>query len=172
MADRRQSGQVRADDVDVDVEALMLASRVLTAVVARSLAGIQPPVSLVQLRTLAMIATHGTMNLTSVAEGLDVNASNASRTCDRLVRDGLLRRREDTEDRRSIQLSLTPRGQRLVERVFARRRSVLEQVVARMSQTQQRQLTTSLRAFVDAAAKASAEGDLSDAEGHLLRWLV
>jgi DNA-binding MarR family transcriptional regulator len=150
----------------------MAASKVLTAVVARSLIGLAPEVSLAQLRTLVMISTHGVMNLTSVAEGLGVNPSNASRTCDRLVRDGLLDRREDTADRRSIQLSLTRQGQKVVEKLFAKRRAMLEQIVSTMSQAQQRQLSSSLQAFVDAAAKGSAEGDLSDTEGHLLRWLV
>jgi DNA-binding MarR family transcriptional regulator len=150
----------------------MAASKVLTAVVARSLIGLAPEVSLAQLRILVMISTHGAMNLTSVAEGLGVNPSNASRTCDRLVRDGLLDRREDTADRRSIQLSLTRQGQKVVETLFAKRRAMLEQIVSTMSQAQQRQLSSSLHAFVDAAAKGSAEGDLSDAEGHLLRWLV
>jgi DNA-binding MarR family transcriptional regulator len=170
MAEGRRSGPVRGGGVDV--EPVMAASKVLTAVVARSLVAVEPEVSLVQLRTLVMIWTNGTMNLTSVAEGLGVNPSNASRTCDRLVRIGLLDRRDDTEDRRSIQLTLTRPGKKVVEKVFAQRRRVLEQIVARMSQTQQRQLSSSLQAFVDAAAKASADGDLSDAEGHLLRWLV
>ena len=150
----------------------MAASKVLTAVVARSLIGLAPEVSLAQLRTLVMISTHGAMNLTAVAEGLGVNPSNASRTCDRLVRDGLLDRREDTADRRSIQLSLTRQGQKVVEKLFAKRRAMLEQIVSTMSHAQQRQLSSSLQAFVDAAAKGSEKGDLSDAEGHLLRWLV
>lgn len=159
-------------DGQVDVTALMDTTRVLTAVAAHSLATLGAAVSVPQLRVLVMIDSQGPMNLSAVAEGLGVNASNASRACDRLVTSGLLDRRPDDRDRRSIVLSLTDRGERLVGTVVRQRRAMLEQIVSRMSVPDQRLLTACLEAFVVAAEQMSADGGLSDGDGHLLRRLV
>ncbi|HKV22888.1 MAG TPA: MarR family transcriptional regulator [Mycobacterium sp.] len=50
------------------------------------------------------------MNLAAVADDLNVNPSNASRTCDKLIRAGLLDRDVSELDRRHIDLSLTAAG--------------------------------------------------------------
>ena len=49
-------------------------------------------VSVPQMRVLVLLWTGEPLNLSAVAEGLGVNASNASRTCDRLVAAGLVER--------------------------------------------------------------------------------
>jgi DNA-binding MarR family transcriptional regulator len=160
------------DERDRGVEALMAATKVITAAVAHSLAAVDAHVSLTQLRVLVMIGANGPMNLSSVADGLGVNASNASRTCDQLVGLGLVDRREDSRDRRHLVLSMTTSGDDLVEKVMRHRRSVLQQVVDGMPPDDRRQLTTALTCFVDAAARLSETGDIDDGEGHLLRWLT
>src|SRR5574339_337509 len=86
----------------VDLEALTGTTRVLTAVLASSLANLAQTVTLPQWRVLVMISTRGALNLSAVAEGLGVNASNASRACDRLVATGMLARDEDPRDRRHV----------------------------------------------------------------------
>src|ERR687885_28212 len=102
------------DGRDRTVEALMATTKVITAAVAHSLAVVDAQVSMPQLRVLVMLGAHGPMNLSSVADGLGVNASNASRTCDQLVGLGLLDRREDERDRRHLVLSMTTAGERLL----------------------------------------------------------
>jgi DNA-binding MarR family transcriptional regulator len=161
-----------AEEPDRSVAALLETTKLLTAVAAHSLASLHSTMSVPQLRVLVMIDAQGPMNLTTVAEGLGVNASNASRTCDRLVSSGLLARRTDERDRRSIVLSLTQKGQRLVDTVMRQRRSMLEQIVHKMDVEQQGELASGLAAFVEAALTVSGDGGLSDGEGHLLRGLV
>ncbi len=163
------------DDISgdvVDVAALMDTSRVMTAVVAHSLAHVPVPVSVPQLRVLVMVDTRGPMNLTAIAEGLGVNASNASRACDKLVASGMLDRRPDEQDRRSVVVTLTARGRDLVASLMNLRQAMFEQIVARMSPEHRQQLTSGLQAFVEAAAEASADGGLLDADGHSVRRLV
>ena len=46
------------------------------------------------------------MNLRTIAEHLEVNPSNASRTCDQLVTSGKVARQQDKEDGRNVHLSL------------------------------------------------------------------
>ncbi len=163
------------DDISgdvVDVAALMETSRIMTAVVAHSLAHLNSSVSVPQLRVLVMIDGRGPMNLTAVAEGLGVNASNASRACDKLVGADLLDRQTDEQDRRSIVLSLTGKGKRLVDALMRERQAMFEQIVARMHPEDQQDLSSALRAFVQAASGLSDDGGLLDEEGHSVVRLV
>jgi DNA-binding MarR family transcriptional regulator len=92
------------------VDAVSRASRTLVGIAAESIAAVDDNVTVPQWRVLAVVDTTGPLNLAAVAAGLDVNPSNASRICDRLIRAGLLDRRESKYDRRNITLSLTAAG--------------------------------------------------------------
>lgn len=94
----------------------MRASRALVGIAAASIAEVDNFVTVPQLRVLVFIDTRGPQNLAAVAAALEVNPSNASRTCDRLIKSRLLHRREAPDDRRHVTLTLTegeePRRQR------------------------------------------------------------
>lgn len=62
------------------VEAVLIASRVLVAVSARSLTDLDDAVTPTQFRSLVILDGHGEMNLNGLAEILGVNASTAMRT--------------------------------------------------------------------------------------------
>ncbi len=154
-----------------EVEELMATSRVLTAVVARSLARAQTSVTTPQLRVLVMLSVRGPVNLTAVAEGLGVNPSNASRTCERLVAAELVHREEDPDDRRHIALRLSPTGERLVESLMSDRRRLFTQIVEQMRPVDRRHLHRGLEGFLQATRQVSDAADLVDGEGTVMRWL-
>lgn len=144
------------------VDAVMEASRALVAIAASSVAEVDDQVTLPQLRVLVMIATQGPRNVATVADALAVNPSNASRTCERLVRAGLLDRRESVADRRNMTLSLTNRGRKVVATVIDRRRTAIEQVLATMAAADRRSLADAFGRFA-AAAGEPAEHDVLSA---------
>lgn len=148
----------------------MAASRTITAAVVHSLAAASESVSVPQLRVLVMLAAGSRMNLSAVAEGLGVNASNASRTCGRLVNLGLVDRQTDPHDRRHVSLALSRSGQRLVADVMRHRERVLAEVVSAMSDRDRRLLTEALTAFNAAAADIPALSAPPGAEGDLVHW--
>ncbi len=173
MASRNVSTRVSAQGVSEEVEALMRASKVFSAAVAHSLALAGGEVTMPQLRVLVMVQDSGPLNMSTVADGLGVSPSNASRTCDRLVRGCLLDRREDPADRRNVALTLTPAGGRLVASMLRQRQTIFHQVVAGMSAAERSKLTAGLTAFSDAARNLATDGGgLSDGDGHLLRLLT
>jgi DNA-binding MarR family transcriptional regulator len=131
----------------------MLATRVLVAVTAQSVTSVEDKVTLPQFRVLVMIASRGPQNLTSVAQGLGVHASNATRTCDRLVDAGLIHRRDNPADRRTLVLQLTAAGRQLVETVTAQRRAAIAAVLTRMPSQLRSDLIPALRAFAEAAGE-------------------
>lgn len=139
-------------------DAVLRASRALVGIAATSLAAVEDVVTVPQWRVLVLIYTRGPMNLASVAAELDVNPSNASRTCDRLTKAGLLDRREAEVDRRNITLTLTAAGRRLVQKVTRQRRAAIEKVLRRMPAPAREGLADALAEFAAAAGESNDEG--------------
>jgi DNA-binding MarR family transcriptional regulator len=146
------SARAAATRSRVDITPLMLASRAVAAAMVRSLESVDASVSVTQMRVLVLLWAGQPLNLSAVAEGLGVNASNASRTCDRLVSAGLVDRGELTGDRRHRVLTLTRRGRTFVEKLMARREQELVEIVARMSDADRDALMVALMPFNEAAA--------------------
>ena len=113
-AAQRRSAGTEGPSAD-QIEAVSRASRALVGIAASSIASVVDDVTVPQWRVLVMVDTRGPLNLAAVAAGLDVNPSNASRICDRLIKAGWLDRQESPTDRRNITLSLTADGRRLVD---------------------------------------------------------
>lgn len=154
-----------------DITPLMLASRAVAAVMVRSLESIDASVSVTQMRVLVLLWTGEPLNLSAVAEGLGVNASNASRTCDRLVSAGLVDRGELTADRRQRVLTLTRKGRTFVERLMNRREQELAEIVGRMSDADRDALMAALTPFNEAAtADLYPDGRPGSRDPRLHEW--
>jgi DNA-binding MarR family transcriptional regulator len=159
-ARRNGSGRVSAAHVD----SVMRASRALVGIAAASVAEVDDTVTVPQLRVLMMVATRGPLNLAAVAAGLDVSASNASRICDRLLKAGLLDRRELPTDRRNVTLTLTDAGKALVDKVTRHRRSAITRILRGMGARERERLADALDSF------AAAAGEPFDDEHLTLIW--
>lgn len=131
-------------ELDPLIDAVLTASRVLVAVAARSLAGIEEDVTLAQYRTLVVLASRGPQNVVSLAGMLGVTASTATRMCDRLIRKGLIRRRAARRDRREVRLALTEAGRRIVDEVTRLRRAELAPILAAVPREEQVELIRAL----------------------------
>lgn len=140
------------------VDAALVAARVFVGIVARSLAEAEAQLTPPQLRVLMIVATRGPLNLSDLSMVMRVHPSNATRAADRLVNDGYLERNESAVDRRRTMLSLAPAGQTLVDAIVERRRLAFEEVLARLSERDQRALCTGLAAFAAAAGEPAETG--------------
>jgi DNA-binding MarR family transcriptional regulator len=159
------------EDQAAAVEVLMAASRVMSAVVARTLAGLEETVSIPQFRVLVMLRYEGALNLKSIADGMGVNPSNASRTCEKLVAAGLLKRDDAEHDRRNVSISLTPRGRRTVDSLMRARAEMLAQAVADMRPVDRRRLVPVLTAFLDAVDSSGLSEMLLAHNAAIPAWL-
>ena len=147
-----------------EIDAVMVATRVMVAVSAQSVASVEDQVTLPQYRVLVMIASRGPQNVTSVAQGLRVHTSNATRLCDKLVEAGLIHRSEDPTDRRNLVLQLTAAAYRLVQTVTDQRRAVITKVLTKLPAPLRNDLLPALRAFADAA------GEIPESQVWALGW--
>ncbi len=139
-----------------DVGIVVDATRVVGHLIAETLAGTEPAITMPQWRVLVLVS-QSPCNLSAVANDLGVHASNATRICDRLVSAGLVRRRRDADDRRNVVLTLTSAGRRVYNKAMRARQVQVERAMARMSSTQRKALIKGMAAFADALA-AEHEG--------------
>lgn len=143
---------------------MLAACRTLVGISVRSLSAVQDEVSVLQLRILTVIASRGTTTLSELAAATGLHMSRASRTCDRMVNDGLIDRTENTDDRRLLSLTLTERGHRIVAEVAAARRAAIEPALGRMS-------ARARTALVEALAElTTATGEPAEADLWALGW--
>lgn len=137
-------------DVDAVVDAVLLSSRALVAVSARSIAAAKG-VALPQFRMLVVLSEVST-NLTALAGALDVvPSSTAMRMVDRLETAGLIERSVHLDNRRETHLALTAAGRRTVRTVTARRRRDMAAVLTHLSADEQAALAAAMTAFARAA---------------------
>jgi hypothetical protein len=73
--------------------------------------------------------------------------------CDRLARKGLIRRHRARADRRAVLVSVTAAGRLVVDQATARRRTLIEQILATLPDDAQKGVAEALRAFSDAAGE-------------------
>jgi DNA-binding MarR family transcriptional regulator len=135
------------------VDAVLTASRSMVAVAMRSLGAAAEETSIAQYRALVVLASRGPQRMVDLAGALDVAPSTAGRMCDRLVRNGLIRRHRARGDRRAVLVSLIPAGRRVVDEATARRRALIADILARLPVTEQQAVAEALRVFADAAGE-------------------
>jgi len=135
------------------VDAVLLASRVLAAVAARSLADVAEEVTLTQYRTLVVLASCGPQSLAGLAQVVGVTPATATRMCDRLVRKSLISRRTEREDRRQLRVVLTAKGRSLVGDVTDRRRKEIARITDEIPAAEQAALVHALGRLASAAGE-------------------
>jgi len=139
-------------------EATLTASRAMLGVVARSVGPALEQVSLPQLRVLVLLAGYGTTRSGMLADLVGVHASTFSRTTDRLVAGGWVRRMQNPQSRRETLVELTDAGRRLVASVMQRRRAEMSAILRRVPVDER----PAVRAAFEAFSLAAGEPPLVD----------
>ena len=149
------------DELEEATEAALAASRALLGVVAKSLEPVLGRVTIPQFRVLALLHTLGPTRTGELAERLGVHASTFSRTGDRLVAAGLVRRVGNPASRREVLVQLTPAGRRLVTSVWQRRAKEMRRILAPLSPEERRSILDGLVTFAAAAGEPTVEDAVS-----------
>ncbi|BDB60895.1 MULTISPECIES: MarR family winged helix-turn-helix transcriptional regulator [Rhodococcus] len=158
---RSPSGGRSNKKFDRQVDAVMSASRALVGIAAASVAEVEDRVSIPHLRILVLVGTRGPLTLAGVADELGVDPSGASRAVDKLMKAGLLDRRDSPEDRRKLALTLTPDGAAVVHTVMDHRRDAIAAVLSRLSAGQRDELAAAFGVFAEAAGEPATEDALT-----------
>jgi DNA-binding MarR family transcriptional regulator len=113
------------------VDTVLSATRALVAMAIRTLDAGPVRVTVTQQRVLALIE-EGDFSVSTLADRLGVDQSNASRHCTQLEKLGLVVRRRASHDGRSVDLRVTSKGTEQVRRVRDARRRAIEAVLDHM----------------------------------------
>ena len=97
-------------------------------------------VTFAQMKLLKMVSLTKGYSVSNVAQFLGVSTAAASRAVDRLVRRGLINRTEAPEDRRAVELSLTPKGEALLASYDTAAAGALDRVFGDLSTDQLQQV--------------------------------
>lgn len=114
--------------------------------------------SMSQMATLFRLKHSKVCDVSDVGEHLGVTNAAASQMVDRLVQFGYVERAEDPEDRRVRQLTLTPRGEAVVEESIAARSKWMEQLADAFTEEQQEDILSALNMLMDAATQIEPSG--------------
>jgi DNA-binding MarR family transcriptional regulator len=104
--------------------------------------------SLHQLRALRALEAAPELNLTGLAERLDIGLPTASRLCNRLEAAGMLERTLHPDNRREVQLTLTGQGRRVLKDVARRRSQALAGVLSAMAPAERSALVSGMKAVL------------------------
>jgi DNA-binding MarR family transcriptional regulator len=85
-----------------------------------------------QLRTMLTLVRQDGLTPSALAERFHVTPSTVTGLTDRLVRQRLISRREDPEDRRLVRIYLTPEGRRVVGELEAAGRAYLTEILGQL----------------------------------------
>src|SRR3954454_9179693 len=134
---------------DAVLDALVRISFQVMGVLTRL--GAENDLSLTQLRVLGILRDRRA-RVTDLALFLGVDKSSMSGLIDRAERRGLIGREKTPDDRRALDVFLTPAGLELTRRIYAEARLVLEPPTRELDADQQRTLATLLEPILIGSA--------------------
>jgi DNA-binding MarR family transcriptional regulator len=115
------------------------------------------PLTIAQLKSLFFVSNRGSTNLGKLAAALGVTPTNTTGIIDRLVKQALVSRTENPENRRMLLLRTTAKGEELVAKLRERRRGYMSEVLERMSMDELAALAQGLTSLVKAAETHEGE---------------
>jgi len=102
-----------------------------------------------QLLVLECLATCGHCKMNNLVEALKVKFSAVTAIIDRLVKTGFVIREHGKEDRRTVFVSLTVKGKKVLSEVYQQRRKAFIQVFSRVSAKEREEYLTILEKIVN-----------------------
>ncbi len=113
---------------------------------------------------LATVAARGELAIGELGDAESLPSSAATRAADRLEVEGFVERRRNPNDRRGVNVAITPKGQEFVEEQRRKGNAWLADRLARLSRAERATLAEALgvlEALVGDADGVDAEGDVS-----------
>lgn len=120
----------RSDSLEVATSLHRAAIRLLRTVrVADDETGVSAP----KLSALSVLTFGGAMSLSALARAEQVTPATMSKLVSDLEAEGLVAKRADSEDRRSVRIEVTVRGRALMEEGRKRRLALLQKRLAKLT---------------------------------------
>jgi DNA-binding MarR family transcriptional regulator len=102
-----------------------------------------------QLLVLECLSTCGHCKMNTLVESLKGKFSAVTAIIDRLVKTGFVIREHGIEDRRTVFVTLSPKGKKILQEVYQQRRTAFMKVFSRVSAKEREEYLTILEKTVD-----------------------
>ncbi len=112
--------------------------------------------TMTQMRLLFVLRAHDGANCRFLADWLNVTPSAFTRIMDRLVRNDLVRREVDAEDRRQVLHFLSEKGREMVAELERTGRARFQRILCHLSEEQLERLVAALQDLFTATEAAEA----------------
>ena len=119
-------------------------------------AGSQGSLSIIQLHVLTILEGEGPVSMSRLAESLDVSVASATGIVDRMEQRGLVERRHDAKDRRVVLVHPTRAGEAVFTELAHHRRTMLREVLSRLTNEELKACLIGMRAMARARAEVTA----------------
>jgi DNA-binding MarR family transcriptional regulator len=106
-----------------------------------------------QLRALSVLSRKQPQRMSDLAEALDMTPASASALVDRIDQRGFVTRRSDPDDRRTVLVELSRRGQHILDVMERGSSDHFGRLIERMTPGERDALATTLRAFLRIGAE-------------------
>jgi len=104
------------------------------------------------------LCAKGPARASDVARALGLTAAGTTDALDRFEARRLVRRRADPDDRRAVQIVLTPAGRRILKRARSAKDATIRYLDEAMSREERRALADGLQALTRALRRSNAAG--------------
>ncbi len=106
--------------------------------------------TLPQVQVLRILKREGVVPAGKLADCLRISAPATTQLTDRLIRKGLIERRHSEDDRRTVLVALSVKGQSLVDRFRERRNAIFGAALSQLTEAEQGQVVSSLQKVIAA----------------------
>lgn len=95
--------------------------------------GMQYELTFSQVEILRFIGESGKETMKSIADHLKITPPSATAMIDEMEKRGLVKRINDTQDRRVVIIAFTPKAKKLFASISARKQTILSSMLSRLS---------------------------------------
>ena len=113
--------------------------------------------TLPQAQVLRVLRRSGSVPTGRLAAELRTSAPAVTQLTDRLIRKGLIERQTAVGDRRTVLVSLSGKGKRLVDQFRKRRREIFSQALSQMETAERAEVIASLEKVITALEQQQAQ---------------
>ncbi|MCL5056378.1 MAG: MarR family transcriptional regulator [Firmicutes bacterium] len=110
-----------------------------------------------QVHFLRVLYEKGTTTMGKISEALSIAPPSATMTAERLVKQGIVVRKESKKDRRVVQVSLSAKGKRLISKFMEAKRRRWFEIMKNLPENDRESLVRALQLLVTLMEKAEEE---------------
>jgi DNA-binding MarR family transcriptional regulator len=130
--------------------------RIYTEKIADGTTSIKSDLRLSQIKALSAFKDSCCLSMKELADNGDVKLSNMTMMVDSLIRDGIVERDRDEQDRRKVMVRLTPLGEKIRNQFRAQRRKVARSIFSHLTEEDKKSLLVSLDSACAILTKVSS----------------